>query len=79
MKMLACSLKGVLFQGEAEKVVAKTTTGEITVLDNHLPLITVLARGVLKITDEKREDHFFPVESGFLEVRYDNGVRCIIE
>ena len=53
--------------------------GEITVLDNHETLITVLASGIIKIVDNLQKEHFFPIKSGFLEVKADNEVRCIVE
>jgi F-type H+-transporting ATPase subunit epsilon len=79
MKLSIYSLKKVLFQGEAQLLNCKTVMGEITVLDNHEPLITVLATGIIKIKDKNDKEEFFPIKSGFLEVRQDNEVRCIIE
>jgi len=79
MKISVYSLKNILFQGEASSLNCKTVSGEITVLDNHETLITVLSFGVIKIIDDKKKEHFFPVKSGFLEVKPDNEVRCIVE
>jgi ATP synthase F1 epsilon subunit len=79
MKLSVYSLKKILFQGEAESLNVKTVMGEITVLDNHENLITVLSSGVIKIIDSNKKENFFPVKSGFLEVKPGNEVRCIIE
>ena len=79
MKLSVYSLKNILFQGEASSLNCKTVMGEITVLDNHETLITVLSAGVVKIVDEKKKDVFFPIRSGFLEVKPGNEVRCIVE
>ena len=57
----------------------KTVTGEITVLDNHETLITVLSAGVVKVIDENKKESLFPIRSGFLEVKAGNEVRCIVE
>lgn len=78
MKLSLYSLKKILFQGEAKSLNCQTVMGEITVLDNHETLITVLSSGIVKITDDQKE-HFFPIKSGFLEVKADNEVRCIVE
>lgn len=78
MKVSLYSLKKILFQGEAELLNCKTLSGEITVLNNHTALITVLVSGVMKIVDQQKA-HFFPIKSGFLEVRAGNEVRCIVE
>jgi len=79
MKLSVYSLKKILFQGEAKLLNCKTVAGEITILDNHETLITVLSVGVLKIVDDKNKEHFFPIKSGFLEVREGNETRCIVE
>jgi len=88
MKLSVYSLKNILFQGNASLLNCKTVTGEITVLDNHETLITVLSAGVIKIIGENPSlpagssgprEQFFPIKSGFLEVKPDNEVRCIVE
>ena len=53
--------------------------GEITVLDNHETYIGVLTPGLVKIMDGASKEHFFEVTSGFVEVRKDNEVRCIVQ
>ena len=79
MKLSVYSLKNILFQGNASLLNCKTVMGEITVLDNHETLITVLSAGVVKVVDENKKEHFFEINSGFLEVRPGNEVRCIVE
>jgi F0F1-type ATP synthase epsilon subunit len=79
MKLSLYSLKKILFQGDAESLNCQTVMGEITILDNHETLITVLASGVVKVIDNQKKEHFFPIKSGFLEVKASNEVRCIVE
>ena len=79
MKLSIYSLKNILFQGSAALLNCKTITGEITVLDNHETLITVLSAGVARVVDDQKKEHFFQIKSGFLEVKSGNEVRCIIE
>ena len=79
MKLSVYSLKKILFQGDTKSLNCKTVMGEITVLDNHETLITVLSLGTIKVIDDKSKEHFFPIKSGFLEVKEDNEVRCIVE
>ena len=57
----------------------KTVSGEITVLDNHETFITVLSAGLMKVVDGSGKKNFFPIKSGFLEVRPGNEVRCMVE
>jgi F0F1-type ATP synthase epsilon subunit len=79
MELSIYSLKNILFQGKASLLNCKTVMGEITVLDNHETLIAVLSAGIVKIIDENKKEHFFPIKTGFLEVKPGNEVRCIIE
>ena len=79
MKLSIYSLKNILFQGDASLLNCQTMMGEITVLDNHEPLISILAAGIIRIADKDKKEQFFPIKSGFLEVKYDNEVRCIVE
>ena len=78
MKLSIYSLKKILFAGEAELLNCKTAMGEITVLDNHETYIGKLTTGVLKVVDTTKEEHFFEITSGFLEVRQGNEVRCMV-
>ncbi|HLD70931.1 MAG TPA: F0F1 ATP synthase subunit epsilon [Negativicutes bacterium] len=79
MKLLICSLKEVLFSGQARLLNCKTAAGEITVLNNHQPLIGIVTKGAMKVVDDAQKEHFFNVTSGFLEVKRGNEVRCIVE
>ncbi len=79
MKLSIYSLKNILFQGEASSFNCQTIMGEITVLDHHEALISVLSAGVIKLIDKDKKEQFFPINSGFLEVKPDNEVRCIVE
>jgi F0F1-type ATP synthase epsilon subunit len=79
MKLSIYSLKKVLFQGNAQLLNCKTQMGEITVLDNHEPLITVLTQGTARVDDESGKAHYFEIKSGFLEVKEGSEVRCIVE
>ncbi|TSC79709.1 MAG: hypothetical protein G01um101429_384 [Parcubacteria group bacterium Gr01-1014_29] len=79
MKLNIYSLKHVLYHGDAEAVNCKTASGEITVLDHHRPLISVLPKGVIKVTDAEQKGRYFEVASGFLEVRDSNDMRLLVE
>lgn len=72
-------MQKVLFQGVAREVNCRTKMGEITILDHHEPLISVLTKGIMKIVDENRQEHFIPVASGFAEVRSGNQAKFLVE
>ena len=69
MKLSIHSLKKTLFSGEAEKIIARTTSGEITVLDDHIPLLSALVDFPVRVVDARGNEVSVPVSGGFLEVR----------
>ena len=72
MKLSVISLKGIQFDGETSSLNIKTTSGEITVLDHHRPLVTELKSGEAVIIKENGDKLSFKMESGFLEVGENN-------
>ena len=78
MKLSIYSLRKTLYSGEAKAINCQTTAGEITILDNHRPLISIIKDGVIKITDEKDGEYFVKATSGFLEVKPENETRFIV-
>ncbi len=73
------SLKKVLFEDEATAINCQTEAGEITVLDHHAPLVTVLKKGVIKILNANKKEQFINASSGFLEVNSKNQAKLIID
>jgi F-type H+-transporting ATPase subunit epsilon len=64
------TVEGVRFNGEADFVVAPGSQGELGILPRHIPLLTPLAAGAVKVRNDNDEQFFF-VSGGFLEVRPD--------
>jgi F-type H+-transporting ATPase subunit epsilon len=66
-----------MFDGEADAVVAPAFDGEVGILPNHAPFMTLLGEGTLTV---RRADamHRFLVRGGFLQV-VDNRVRVVAE
>ncbi len=72
MKVKIVSLKGLIFEGESRLLNVGTLDGEITVMDHHIPLITALSSGLIKVADYNNNCQSFQVAGGFLEVSKDN-------
>ena len=66
-----------MFDGEADAVVAPAFDGEVGILPNHAPFMTLLGEGTLSV---RRADSVsrFSVRGGFLQV-VDNRVRVVAE
>ena len=74
MRISIYSIQETLFEGEAEKLIANTSLGQITVLDNHLPLISDLKGSEIQIVDKEDKKSIINISSGFIEVRPNSEV-----
>ena len=59
-----------VWSGDASRVVAKTTDGDIGILSGHAPLLGVLVEGEVRISGEG-SDVVATVDGGFLSVDHD--------
>ncbi|MEK7519622.1 MAG: ATP synthase F1 subunit epsilon [Patescibacteria group bacterium] len=57
----------VAYQDKIDSLTVDTTTGEITILPNHMPLVSVLRAGEMTIRKGK-EETTMAVAGGFVEV-----------
>jgi F-type H+-transporting ATPase subunit epsilon len=60
----------LVFDGEADIVVAPGTEGILGILPHHAPLLTTLQMGILQVRYQSREENF-AISGGFMEVRPD--------
>lgn len=77
LKVSVISPESVLFEGEVSSVVAPAFDGEVGILQDHAPMMTLLGKGSLRLgggAGEKR----FGIEGGFLQV-VENNVRIVTE
>jgi F-type H+-transporting ATPase subunit epsilon len=64
------TVEGRRYRGDADFVVAPGSEGELGVLPRHVPLLTGLKPGTVKVRNDGEELFFF-VSGGFLDVRPD--------
>ncbi|HOX60653.1 MAG TPA: ATP synthase F1 subunit epsilon [Candidatus Magasanikbacteria bacterium] len=76
LKLKIVTPEKVVYENEVVKISLPTPDGEITVLPHHIPLITILAAGELRLTDMSGAEHIMAVAGGFVEVR--GGTEIII-
>lgn len=69
MRLSIYSIQSTLFEGEVKSVTLLTPMGEITVLDNHLPIITLVKQGNISYIDSRNEEGLLQFPGGVLEVR----------
>ncbi|MFI5042746.1 MAG: ATP synthase F1 subunit epsilon [Acidimicrobiales bacterium] len=62
----------ILYSGDADMVVCRTTDGEIAFLTGHAPFVGNLGIGPVKINEPGGEVERAAVHGGFVEVSHDN-------
>ena len=77
MRVTVISPEAAVFDGEAEAVVAPAFDGELGILANHAPLVTLLGNGTLTVRAGGSAKRFH-VQGGFLQV-VQNSVRILAE
>ena len=77
MRVTVISPESAVFDGEADAVVAPAFDGEVGILPNHAPLMTVLGAGVLRI-ESGGVTRRYRVQGGFMQV-VKNSVRVLAE
>ncbi len=68
IKLKIATQEKLVAEKEIDKITIPTESGVITILPDHIPLITTLAPGVLEITKEKGKITEMVVSGGFLEL-----------
>ena len=77
MRVIIAKVDENLFDGEAESLTVPGAAGEMTVLGEHMPLITTLKAGNIIVRlpaqagAQGSEPKIFPVTGGVIEVRRD--------
>jgi F-type H+-transporting ATPase subunit epsilon len=71
--------EGVAFAGDAEMLVVPGAAGELGILANHAPLISLLKPGETRITDEQGAVTRYATDDGYLHVRQNRAVVLVGE
>ncbi len=73
-QLLVISLEKIEYRDKVSEVICPGAEGELTVLENHIPLITSLKEGVIVIKKSGAEDVKISISRGVLEVKKDEVV-----
>lgn len=65
----------IVYRDEVDQITIPTKEGEITVLPNHIPLVSILTPGALTVK-KNGEEIYMATSGGFIEVQ--NGNKVII-
>jgi F-type H+-transporting ATPase subunit epsilon len=58
----------LVWSGEATSVLARTTEGDVGVLPNHAPMLSLMVDGIVDVTTADGETWIAAVDAGFLSV-----------
>lgn len=64
----------VVLKEEITQITLPTKAGEITVLPDHIPLVSSLVPGVIHVKKRNGEDEIMSISGGFLEILKDKVV-----
>ncbi len=78
MKIHIYSLRKSVYERETVSVNLKTVSGEITILDNHRPLIAPLVSGPIRVIDVQGKEEMAESKGGFVEVRPGGEVNILL-
>ena len=71
MHLVLAKVDETLWDGEAFSVTVPATGGEMTVLGEHMPLVTTLKAGSVIVRTGVDHEQSFSIEGGVIEVRRD--------
>jgi F-type H+-transporting ATPase subunit epsilon len=77
MQVTVISPEASMFDGEADAVVAPAFDGQVGILPNHAPFMTLLGQGTLTVRRAGTASRF-SIRGGFMQV-VDNRVRVVTE
>jgi F-type H+-transporting ATPase subunit epsilon len=58
----------LVWSGEARMVIARTTEGDVGILPDHAPMLSLMVDGVVDVTTTEGETWVAAVDAGFLSV-----------
>ena len=61
----------LVWSGEAKMVVARTTEGDVGILPNHAPMLSLMVDGVVDVQTTDGETWIAAVDAGFLSVAHN--------
>ncbi len=78
IKLKIATQEKLVAEKEIDKITISTTNGVITILPDHVSLISTLVPGILEITREKNQTTEMVVSGGFLEL-HDNQLTILAD
>jgi F-type H+-transporting ATPase subunit epsilon len=71
--------EGVTFSGDAEILIVPGAAGDLGILANHAPLVSLLRSGETRLTDADGNVRRFATDDGYVQVRQNHAVVLVGE
>jgi F-type H+-transporting ATPase subunit epsilon len=71
--------EGVAYSGDAEMLVVPGAGGELGILANHAPLISLLKAGETRVTTAEGDVHRYATDDGYVQVRKNHALVLVGE
>lgn len=68
-----------VYSQDVNMLIARTVDGDIGVMAGHIPLVTVLVPGVMRVKDDTEVEQKIAISGGFLEISPDNRVTVLAQ
>lgn len=68
----------ILYQGKTEKIIVPGFFGEMTILPDHMPLITYLKKGIIEVFSSRNQKRSFRIAKGIINIR-DNKISILVD
>lgn len=76
LRVEVVSADGLIWEGDAQQVIARTTEGDIGIMANHEPLLAILVPSAAEVIASDGQREVVAVDGGFLSVA-DNRVSVL--
>ena len=73
------SLNKIEYKDEVAGLNVKTKSGDVTILNNHRPLVSVLKPCTAEILTKDNKKISFAIKSGFLEMDGENRLNLLVD
>jgi F0F1-type ATP synthase epsilon subunit len=86
MTLKIYTMRRTVYEGETTRLTLQTVMGEVTILNNHEPYVTIVEPGDIRFSKPFVEgpnkgeiEERVSIKGGFLEVRENNEVRVLAD
>jgi len=78
MKVEILTLEKILLSTEAVSISVPGISGRFEMLNNHAPIVSILNKGTIKVTEENKQEKYIDILSGSIEM-FNNKVTILAE